>query len=597
MRRAGARVRALAWPATLTLGAAACSPSAPSESDQAGTSEPPVSSVAAGGVGRFLFADATQDSGLGTFRQENGDPEKPFIVETVGGGVALFDADLDGDLDAYLTNGGYLGGDAPAGDPRDGFFVNDGDGGFEDATDASGLGSAAWGNGVRTVDLDGDLYPEIFLTNYGPNTLYRNRADGTFEDVTQASGLANPAPRWSTGACFLDFERDGDLDLYVANYIAFDEDRMLAERPRVTYRGISVMKGPRGLPAERDRFFLNDGQGHFRDASVETGVDEPEMFGFQCVTFDTDLDGWLDVYVANDSVANLMWRNRAGERFEDVALRTGLAFSMSGKPQAGMGIGLGDYDGDLFPDLYVTNFADDYFTLYRGRAKGFFVDATTGMRLGEVTKTKLGWGCGFADFDCDGALEIFAVNGHVYPQVDDFELGTVYRQRNQLFALEGGAFVEQTESAGAGFAVEAASRGAALGDLDLDGDLDLLVGNIDGPPTLLRNESVCGNWLQLIPVGQDGNTDAIGARVVLRVGERRHLRLVGTAGSFLSSGDSPLHFGLGAAERADELEITWPDGTLERFEGLEAGRVYEIRRAGGEDGQTRLRSRVPAKRE
>ncbi len=529
--------------------------------------------------GPYLFRDATAESGLASFRQENGDPEKPFIVETVGGGCALFDADLDGDLDAYLTNGGRLGRPIEE-NPSDAFFTNDGGGRFTERSRAAGIDERRWTNGVRAADVDGDGWTDLFLTNYGPDVLYRNTGDGSFADDTQRSGVGDPD--WSTGACFLDFDRDGDLDLYVANYVDFDEPAMLADRPRTIYRGASVMKGPQGLPGARDRFHVNGGDARFRDASAEAGIEE-ELYGFQCVAFDFDRDGWVDVFVGNDSVKNLLWRNLEGRRFEDVAFRQGLALSLAGRPQACMGVALGDYDGDLRPDVYVTNFADDYSTLYRGEEQGFFRDVTQVLGLAAPTMDKLSWGTGFEDFDADGDPEIYAVNGHVYPQVDRFRLGTEYRQPLQLFEFVDGRFREPRGRGGPGFAPRAAGRGSASGDVDGDGDLDLLIENLDGPPRLLRNDGPQGRWIRVQLVGAGGNREAVGARVIARSAGRAQLRLVGTASGFLSSSDPRLFFGLGAAEALDELEVTWPGGRSERFTGLPAGSLVVIEEARGAD--------------
>ncbi len=554
-------MRRLSWAILALL--TGCDP----EGSSAPAAEPEARSAPEGYTddGPYRFRDATAESGLSAFRQVNGEAEKPFIVETVGGGVGLFDADGDGDLDAYLTNGGRLGRPLEE-NPSDALFRNDGSGRFEDRTRESGIDERRWTVGVRAADVDADGALDLYLTNYGPNVLYRNRGGGVFEDVTESAGVGDP--RWSTGACFLDHDKDGDLDLYVANYVEFDEPRMLAERPVVVYKGVSVMKGPQGLPAARHRFYANAGGLRFRDASSESGIDGPELYGFQSVALDFDLDGWIDVFVACDSVQNLLWRNLEGQRFEDVALRQGVAFSLSGRPQAGMGVGVGDFDADLLVDLYVTNFSDDYSTLYRGEERGFFRDVSPALGLTTPTMDKLAWGTGFEDLDGDGDLEIYVVNGHVYPQVDRFRLGTEYRQPLQLFEQVDGSFREPAGRGGTALGARSTGRGAATGDVDGDGDVDLLIENLDGPPRLLLNDGPQGRWLQVLVIGSGANREAVGARVVARSGGRSQLRLVGTSSGFCSSSSPVLHLGLGTAETLEELEVTWPDGRTELFREL-----------------------------
>ncbi len=526
--------------------------------------------------GPFVFVDVALEAGL-AFQPTNGTQAKPFITETLGGGVALFDADGDGDLDAYFANGSTHAlerGEQAGPRPRDGFFQNDGVGGFEDATTQAGLGDERWTMGVRAADFDGDGWTDLYLSNHGPNVFYRNQGSRAgvhagFEDDTAHAGLGDP--RWSTGACLLDVDRDGDLDLYVVNHIDFDYDDVLARNLRDDFHGLVVMFGPRGLPPAVDRFYRNAGDGTYVDASAEVGIDGVAAYGFQCVAFDYDQDGQVDVYVANDSQANHLWRNVDG-RFEERAVRSTVALSKNGLPQAGMGVALGDFDADLLPDLFITNFSDDYFTLYRGEKGGYFRDVSSQARLQMPTHASLGWGCGFADFDHDGDLDLYAVNGHVYPQVDDYPLSSRYRQTNQLFENTGdGRFEDVSEQAGPGFRSAESSRGSAVGDVDNDGDLDILIGNLDVPPTLLRNDSrLAGRSVLLRLEGRGANRAAIGARVEVVVGERVHLRLPGTGVSFLSSDDPRLHFGLGPAERIDAVRITWPDGTKTEHGPFEA---------------------------
>jgi hypothetical protein len=543
-----------------------------------------------GDDGPYLFRDATAASGLSAFRQVSGSSEKPFIVETVGGGCALYDHDQDGDLDAYLSNGGLLGQPLEA-NPSDALFLNDGRGRFTDGSRAAGIDERRWTCGVRVCDVDGDGWSDVYLTNYGRNTLYVADGRGAYRDRTSQAGVGDES--WSTGASFFDFDRDGDLDLHVANYVAFDEPRMLAERPTTVYQGVEVMKGPQGLPAAPDRFYVNDGaRGElaFRERSAELGMAD-ELYGFQSLAFDFDEDGWLDLFVANDSVANNLWRNHAGRRFEDVAVRQGLAFSLSGRPQAGMGVAAGDYDGDLRVDLYVTNFADDYSTLYHAEGRGFFLDVTQACGLAAPTMDKLAWGTGFEDLDLDGDLELYAVNGHVYPQVDRFRLGTEYRQPAQLFELVDGRFREPPGRGGRALAAKRAGRGAAAGDVDGDGDTDLLLEDLDGPPRLLRNDGREGRALEVVLVGAGANRAAVGARAVLRSAAGAQLRLAGVAAGFLSSSDPTLRFGLGAAEGSLELEVTWPLGRRERFTGLAAGTRVTI-----EEGEGDAPARIEVRR-
>ncbi|MFH0944337.1 MAG: CRTAC1 family protein [Planctomycetota bacterium] len=556
----------------VTLAAAGCERDSPEPAKEVATARK---------QSGLLFEDCTEEAGLGGFRQVNGGPEKILLLDTVGGGVALFDCDQDGDQDIYLTNGSTLEDLAAGGGPADALYLNDGKGHFTDRTEAWGMGDRLWSTGARVADYDGDAWPDLYLTNYGPNVLYHNRGGLYFEDVSEAAGVADPG--WSTGAAFLDGDQDGDLDLYVANYVEFDAEDIIARGLVQTSGGITTAFGPRGLPGAIDRYYLNQGDGSFRDASDEVGITGEAGYGFQVLCFDYDQDGWLDIYVANDSTPNLLWKNDGTGKYVNAALRAGVAFSGDGAPQAGMGVATGDYNHDLLIDLFVTNFAQDSFTLYRGEGRGFFRDVTSAMNLRQVTWSSLGWGCGFSDFDNDGDQDLYAVNGHIFPQVDLVDAGTTFRQRNLIFEnLDGKAFVQPEGGGGPGFDLMKLSRGSAVGDVDGDGDLDLLIGNSDDIPTLLCNIGETGNhWIKVDLIGQGLNRDAVGARVVVNSGGRRQLQLFGVYSGFLSTSDRRLHFGMGSATVAGEIEITWPDGMVERVQDQPAGHVITIERGRG----------------
>jgi len=534
------------------------------------------------GVGRVVFRDVTREAGLGGFTLVCGGPSKDYILESTSAGCAFVDFDRDGWLDIFLVNGSTLD-NLRAGrpGPPSRLFRNRHDGTFEDVTERSGAGVRGWGMGVAAADVDGNGFPDLYVTNYGPNVLLLNKGDGTF----QAADRGIAAGGWSTGAGFADPDRDGDLDLYVARYVDFDVAR-LPPPPGgnllCKYRGMDVYCGPRGLTPLPDLFYRQGRDGRFADATREAGMAVGPYYGFGVVWGDYNNDGWVDLYVANDSGPNLLFVNRKDGTFSEEALLAGAAVSADGREQAGMGVDAGDYDNDGWLDLYVTNFSHDYNTLYRNLRDGSFADVSAATGHAQATFAALGWGTGFVDFDNDGWLDLFVANGHVYPQMDRPGLGTRYRQRAQLFLNQRGTrFVEIGEEAG----LRAASlgRGAAFGDYDRDGYVDVLVNNLDGVPALLHNETRNRNhWLQFQLEGAaPRNRDAIGARVELRCGGMGQIREVRSGSSYASQNDLRVHFGLGGHAQVESVTVRWPDGTVEDFRDVGVDRIWKLRQSTG----------------
>ncbi len=544
-------------------------------------------SLAAGAEGQsqgppaVRFVDEAAEVGV-SLVNVSGTSNKRHIVESTGAGACFLDFDLDGDLDLYLVNGATLATQGPANPARDALYENDGRGRLVDTTATAGLGDPGWGGGCAVADYDNDGDPDLYLTHYGADALYRNRGDGTFEEATAAAGLGDP--RWSLGAVFFDADRDGDLDLYVANYLRFDPAEPWVLEQRCRWKGGEVMCGPRGFTGQADVFYVNEGNGTFREASAAAGVGGDELYGMGVVAGDLDGDGRQEVFVANDSQANSLWVAEglwaagAGGRFQDHALLAGVAFSGDGRQQAGMGADLGDYDGDGDEDLFVTNFSDDYHTLYRNDGELLFTDVSAEAGLDPATRSSLGWGGGFFDYDNDGDLDLLVASGHVYPGVEKFDPATSYRQRNLLLENDGGGrFREVGTRSGPGLAALHLGRGAAFGDYDDDGDIDVAVVNDGEPPSLLRNDG--GNarpWIKLRLRGTGSNRDGIGARVRLTAGGRSQFRELRLNGGYLSSHDPRLHFGLGEAGVADQIQVRWPSGIEQTFTGLPAGHLVTI---------------------
>ena len=531
---------------------------------------------------RPQFVDVAARAGV-TMINISGKIEKEHIVEAKGGGGGGFiDYDGDGDLDIYAISGTRFNPPPPGERATNVLYRNNGDGSFTDVTQTVGVGDDGWGMGCAAADYDNDGHIDLYVTNYGPNVLYHNNGDGSFTDVTQTADVGDD--RWGTGCAFGDYDGDGDLDIFVANYVDFDRNFVPRDKSFCTWRGVMVFYGPRGLNGSGDVLYRNDGDGSFTDISALAGVaDSTHYFGFAVRAGDYDDDGDLDLYIANDSTPNYLYLNEGGARFSNVSFISGTAYTEDGREQGGMGVTAGDYDNDGDLDLCVTNFSYDNDTLYRNDGNGFFTDVSFTSGIGDLTWMYVGWGIEFLDYDNDGDLDIFVANGHAYPQVKYHDLGTTYPQSNQLFENDGdGTFTEVTLLVGPGLQVIKSSRGAAVGDYDNDGDLDIFVANMDDSPSLLRNDGGNRNhWLNVKLIGTHCNRDAIGARATLVAGDLIQVREVHAGGSFLSQSDLRLHFGLGDRSRVDRLEIRWPGGQIEVIDPVPVDRHIAVQEGSG----------------
>jgi hypothetical protein len=526
------------------------------------------------------YEDVAAQAGLTGLNVSGADNSKQYIVETTGNGVAIFDYDNDGLPDIMLVNAGRLGKDTPQ--PAPFLYHNLGGLKFEDVTQKAGLSQTGWGQGVCVGDVDNHGYPDLYMTQWGRNVLYRNLGNGTFRDETKERGLLSPKERWSTGCAFIDFNRDGNLDLVVVHYVDFDIDHTPhpGEQTQCQWKGRPVMCGPRGLPPETISFYENDGHGHFSDVSDRVHITGPKSYyGFTALTGDFDNDGWPDIFVACDSTASLYYHNLGGKRFEETGVRSGLAYNEDGREQAGMGAAAADFDGDGLLDIFKTNFADDTHTLYKNAGGNNFEDDTIGSGLAVNTRY-LGWGTAFIDFDNDGWKDLIVANGHVYPEVDAGHTAEKYKQPRLLYWNRGdGQFFDLSSQGGSGIAALHSSRGLAVGDLDNDGNEEIVIVNMSEPPTLLKNFGAhTGNSL-LVRAVVSGR-DAIGARVTVTSNARKQIDEVRSGGSFISQNDFRLHFGLGNANTAD-LTVRWLDGKLETFPGIAAGQIVTIEESKG----------------
>ncbi len=548
-----------------------------------------------------VFTDITAEAGLTHAVNVSGSPiNKQFLLEEMGCGAALFDYDNDGWLDIFLVNGSSL--DPSPRDRHSGsyLFRNNRDGTFTDVTEKAGLTRSGWGQGCCVGDYDNDGFEDLFVTYFGRNVLYHNNGDGTFTDVSEQAGVAGSENRWGAGCCFLDYDRDGLLDLFVANYVNFDPAH--APKPGqaayCNYNDIPVPCGPLGFAGGTNILYRNRGNGTFADVSEESGIARPRgsasmvfvgsnwqpsgSYGMGAAAADFDNDGWPDIYVACDSAPSLLYRNNHDRTFREIAVPAGCALDENGAALSGMGVTVGDFDADGWLDIARTNFSEQVTTLYRNYGNGAFEDASIKAGLG-VNRKYLGFGVGFFDFDNDGWKDLFLANGHVYSQLANRKLHLSYKEPRVLYRnLGNGRFEDVSAKAGPAIRAENLGRGCAFGDFDNDGDVDVIVNNLDGPPSLLRNDGGNrNNWIMIKCVGTRSNRSAIGTRVKVTSGRHIQIDEVMSGSSYYSQNDFRLHFGLGRATKADSVELTWPSGLKESFQNLPANRLFIMQETKG----------------
>lgn len=539
------------------------------------------------------FTNVAREAGLNVKNVYGSEKRNKYLIETTGCGAAFFDYDGDGWLDIFLVNGSrFEDKSLAASPPVSRLYKNNRDGTFTDVTIASGIARSGWGCGCCVGDFDNDGFDDLFVSYWGDCSLWKNLGSGKFTDVAAKAGVTTRTKsglkRHNTGCAFIDYDKDGKLDLFVANYIDFDpKTAPLPESGPCLYKGILVACGPPGLTGGKNILFHNNGDGTFTDVSEKAGIwKTPGTYGLGVVTADFDNDGWPDIYVANDSTSSTLYRNNKDGTFTDVAIDAGAAYSPDGKPQAGMGVSTADYDCDGDLDLVKTNFAGDTTSLYRNTGGGAFEDTTFQSGLGRITRF-LGWGASFLDYDNDGWDDILLCNGHVYPEVGDTAAESGYKQRKVVYRNQGnGRFKEVSEQLGPGILEKVTGRGMAIGDFNNDGCLDVLVNCINDYPQLLRCESTLkNNWILVKTAGVKSNRSGIGARVFCTTAvdgkKHRQMNEVRSGGSYLSQGDLRVHFGLGQAAEAD-IEVHWPSGAVDRLPGLQPNRTVIVVEGSGE---------------
>ncbi len=531
------------------------------------------------------FVDVARPAGLTHTVYYGGVDQVKYIVEANGCGVAFYDYDNDGWLDIFVLNGTRLEGFPSGQQPTNRLYKNNRDGTFSDVTEQAGLRRTGWASSVCIGDYDNDSNDDLFLTYWGQNVLYHNNGDGTFADVTQQAGLGGQPDRWNAGATFIDYDRDGNLDLFVSNYVEID----LAQLPlpgqgnNCEWKGVPVFCGPRGMPGTKNFLYHNNGDGTFREVSEKAGIFEPSgYYGMTAAVHDVDEDGWPDIYVACDSTPSILYRNNQDGTFTDMAVERGVAYSEDGREQAGMGVAIADYNGDGKLDIVKTLFADEMPALYQNDGEGYFVDMSVAAGLHAITE-HIQWGAGLVDFDNDTWPDLLYVVGNLYPEVERSNPHYPYRGPRFLFRnMRDGTFVNITDQCGAGLSAPHSSRGCAFGDFDNDGDMDILVMNMNEPPSLIRADVKTGNhWLKIKLMGVESNRTAIGARVDLKVGSRLQAQEVHSQTSYYSVNDFRLHFGLGEAAQADLVTVRWPNGREEVVKDVRADQLIYIEEGKG----------------
>jgi len=555
------------------IGAIARQPPAPQASAHATTLSP------------AYFEDIAEKAGLVDNIVFGEERIKKYILETTGTGVAVFDYDNDGWPDIFIVNGSKLAGIPKGSEPTNHLYHNNHDGTFTDVSEKSGLRSPGWGQGVCVGDYDNDGLEDLFVTYYGKNRLYHNEGRGRFKEVAEPAGVAGTGSEWSTGCAFVDYDRDGLLDIVVANYVDFkvSTSPLPGQNAACLWKGTPVMCGPRGLKPATNLLYHNLGNGRFANVTQSSGISRtPGHYCFSVSTLDYDNDGWPDIYIACDSAPSILYHNNRDGTFTDTAVLSGVAFNEDGREQAGMGSTIADYDGDGRPDIFKTNFSDDTSTLYHNNGDGTFSDVTLAAGLG-INTQYLGWGAMFFDFDNDGWPDLLQVNGHVYPEVDTYKLGSNYQEPRLLYRnTSKGVFEDISRVAGPGITTAASGRGLAIGDLWNNGSLAAVIANMGSRPSLLVNRRTYSNhWLGIKVVGSKSNRDGIGAQVTVKLGPRILKQEVRSGSSYDSNNDMRVHFGLGPAAKVDLLEVRWPSGLVEQFDDIRIDKIDMIKEGSG----------------